>query len=149
MSTVSSISRQPIPAVIAVVLRGESILLVSRRNPPDVGMWGYPGGKIEFGESIEDAATRELLEETGVRARPDRLLTAVDAYDRDERGELRRHFILLAVLCTWEHGEPVAGDDAADAGWFAIDSLDDGSLPLSLDVQRVARLARDALRRSV
>jgi 8-oxo-dGTP diphosphatase len=141
-------SLQPIPAVIAVVLRDDRVLLVSRKNPPDVGMWGYPGGKVEFGESIEDAAVRELLEETGVHARPNGILTAVDAYERDQEGKLRRHFILVAVLCTWESGEPVAADDAADAGWFAIDSLGDGEVELSFDVQRVAQLAREALPRS-
>ena len=116
-------------------------MLVRRANPPDAGRWGFPGGKIEFGESIENAAVRELLEETGVRAEPHRIFTAVDAFDHGDDGSLRRHFILIAVLCQWQSGEPVAADDALEAKWFALEDLDDCRLALSLDVAKVARNA--------
>ena len=58
----------PVPrlAVLAVVLRGEQVLLVRRANPPDAGLWGYPGGKVDWGETVEAAALRELAEETGL-----------------------------------------------------------------------------------
>ncbi len=56
----------PVPAVIAVVVHDGQALLVRRANPPDAGLWGFPGGKIEFGETVKAAATRELLEETGI-----------------------------------------------------------------------------------
>ena len=68
----------PIAAVIAVLVRGDEILLVSRKNPPDVGLWGFPGGKMEFGESMEQAAVRELFEETGVRGVAQHVLTALN-----------------------------------------------------------------------
>lgn len=132
---------RPIPAVISVVIREGDVLLVRRANPPDAGRWGFPGGKIEAGESVEDAAVRELLEETGVRGEPQRVFTAVDAFDRDERGELRQHFVLIAVLCEWKSGEPVAGDDALEATWCHLDELGEPGLVLSLDVVEVARQA--------
>jgi 8-oxo-dGTP diphosphatase len=106
---------RPIAAVIAVVIRDGQVLLVRRRNPPDAGRWGFPGGKIEFGETIAGAAVRELLEETGVRGEAHHVFTAVDAVDRDGDGRAREHFILVAVLCRWIAGEPMAGDDALEA----------------------------------
>lgn len=74
----------PIPATIAVVFRGSDVLLVRRANPPDVGRWGFPGGKIERGETIMRAAERELFEETSVVGKARHVLTAVDAFDRSE-----------------------------------------------------------------
>jgi mutator protein MutT len=133
----------PIAATIAAVFHEERILLVRRANPPDAGRWGFPGGKIEAGEPIETAAVRELFEETGIRGQARRVFTAVDAFDRDENGRLRRHFVLIAVLCDWIAGDPVAGDDALEAQWFRLDELDDTRLALSLDVANVARLAAD------
>lgn len=119
------------------------ILLVRRANPPDAGHWGFPGGKIEAGEPIESAAARELLEETGIRGRARRVLTAVDAFERDDTGRLRRHFVLIAVLCEWVSGEPVAADDALEAKWFRLTELEEPGLPISHDVVKVARQAAD------
>ncbi len=133
--------RRPIAATIATVFHEGRILLVRRANPPDAGCWGFPGGKIDAGEAIEHAAVRELLEETGVHAEARRVFTAVDAFDRDDRGQLRQHFVLIAVLCEWISGEAVAGDDALEARWFRIEELEDVSLALSLDVAEVARQA--------
>lgn len=132
---------RPIAATIAAVIRNDEVLLVQRANPPDVGRWGFPGGKIEAGETIPDAALRELLEETGVTAEALHVFTAVDAFDRDAGGGLRRHFILIAVLCRWISGEPIANDDALEARWVRLGDLDRSGLALSLDVADVARRA--------
>lgn len=136
-----SAATRPVAATIAAVFHEDRILLVRRANPPDAGRWGFPGGKIEAGEPIETAAVRELFEETGIRGRARRVFTAVDVFDRDDDGRLLRHFVLIAVLCDWIAGEPVAGDDALDARWFRLEELDDAGLALSLDVAEVARLA--------
>ncbi|QIG81773.1 NUDIX hydrolase [Sphingosinithalassobacter tenebrarum] len=129
---------RPIAATIAVVLREGRILLVRRANPPDAGRWGFPGGKIESGETIEQAAIRELYEETAIRGEAVEVFTAVDAFDHDEHGGLRRHFILVAVLCRWCSGEAVAGDDALEAEWFDLEALGTARLALSLNVGEVA-----------
>ncbi|MBN8292064.1 NUDIX hydrolase [Rhodobacter sp. NTK016B] len=131
----------PIPAVLAVVIRGDDILLVRRANPPDAGLWGFPGGKIDKGETLQTAALRELHEETGVTAKALQVFTALDAFDRDAAGMLRRHFILIAVLCEWTGGEPVAGDDALEARWVDLAGLPNSGLPLSRDVADVAAQA--------
>ncbi|MCW2307532.1 NUDIX hydrolase [Rhodobium gokarnense] len=131
----------PIPATIAAVWHQDRILLVRRANPPDAGRWGFPGGKIEAGEPIERAAVRELFEETGIEGRTRDVFTAVDAFDKDGDGRLRRHYVLIAVLCDFVAGTPVAGDDALEARWFRLDELEDAGLALSLDVAEVARQA--------
>lgn len=138
---IQSTPNYPIPATIAVVIRAEQILLVRRANPPDAGLWGFPGGKIERGETIAQAALRELAEETGISAEPLRAFTALDVFDRDASDELRYHFILIAVLCRWQSGEPIAGDDALEARWVDLGRLDDTDLVLSLNVAEVAAQA--------
>ena len=132
---------RPIPATIAAVVRDGHVLLVRRANPPDENCWAFPGGKIDTGERIEAATARELLEETGVVAEPLHVFDAVDVFDRDEAGALRRHFILIAVLCRWQSGEPVAGDDARDARWIALADLEGHELATSFGVARLARKA--------
>jgi 8-oxo-dGTP diphosphatase len=132
---------RPIVATIAVVLHGGRVLLVRRRNPPDAGRWGFPGGKIDFGETIEAAAERELFEETAIRGQASHVFTAVDAFDHGADGAVSAHFILVAVLCWWISGEPVAGDDALEARWFDLGSLDDVNLAMSFGVVDVARQA--------
>jgi len=132
---------RPVAAVIAVVLRGSDVLLVRRSNPPDAGLWGFPGGKIEPGETLAEAALRELAEETGVSASPGAVMDALDVLDRDAAGALRHHYILVALVCPWLSGEPVAADDATDAGWFRLADLDPDDPRFSRDVVALARRA--------
>ncbi|HEV2575384.1 NUDIX hydrolase [Methylocella sp. CPCC 101449] len=133
--------RRPIPAVLAVVIRDNRVLLVRRANPPDVGLWGFPGGKIDLGETIEAAAVRELFEETSVRGEACDVVTAVDALDLDADRNIRHHYILVAVRCRWISGTPVAGDDALEAAWFDLDTLESADLAMSFGVADVARQA--------
>lgn len=136
---------RPVAAVIAVVLRGPAsapeVLLVRRINPPDAGLWGFPGGKIEPGERLAEAALRELHEETGVLAEAGAVIDALEVLDRDGAGGLRHHYILVAVACHWRAGEPVAADDASDAGWFGVADLAAEDPRFSRDVVSLARRA--------
>lgn len=132
---------RPILAALAVVLRAGEALLVRRANPPDAGLWGFPGGKVEHGESVERAAERELAEETGVHAAARRVFAAVDVIEPPDDGRPGRHFVLIAVLCDWLDGEPVAADDVSDARWMPVDEMET-ALPLSRDVARIAREAQ-------
>ena len=68
----------PVPAVLGIIEHGKRILLVQRSNPPDAGFWGFPGGKIEPGETIVEAITREVQEETSLRVIPYLKLPALD-----------------------------------------------------------------------
>lgn len=127
----------PIAAALAVVLRGEQMLLVRRSHRPDAGRWGFPGGKIEPGETVIAAALRELVEETGVAAEPVEVLTALDVIRRD--GAALHHYVLIAVLCRWSGGEGGAASDAEEIGWFDLAAL--RGLEKSADVERVAVMA--------
>ncbi|PZQ85754.1 MAG: NUDIX hydrolase [Ancylobacter novellus] len=109
---------RPVPAVLALVVRESEVLLVRRANPPDQGLWGFPGGRMEMGESHLDAALRELEEETGIRADAPRLVTVLDFIEHDSAGRLAHHFAMISVLCRWQAGEAVAADDALEARWF-------------------------------
>lgn len=128
-------ARPPVAAVLAVVVRGENIVLVRRANPPDVGLWGFPGGKIEPGEPIADAAVRELHEETGVTARAIEVFTALDVIGA------AHHYVLIAVLCEWLAGDPMANDDALEARWFDLATLLSPETAKSAAVDSVAMKA--------
>ena len=131
----------PVPAVLAVVVRGGRVLLVRRANPPDQGRWGFPGGRIEAGETLAEAALRELAEETGIRAEAGPVLTALDSVHRRADGGLAHHYVLVAVACRWLSGEGEAADDALETAWFAPAEIDALGETASRDVARVARLA--------
>lgn len=122
-------------AALAVVLREERVLLVRRANPPDAGLWGYPGGKVEPGETVEQAAVRELHEETGVRAEVGPVLVTLEA-----RGE-GFHYALHAVACHYLSGRPCAADDVTDADWVSFPDVQAGVRPMSRDVGRVLEMA--------
>ena len=114
---------RPIVAVLAVVLRGEQALIVSRANPPNQGRWGFPGGVLELGETVAEGAMRELMEETGVTAEPAGTLTVLDAIDRDPDGRVRYHYTLIALRGIWRSGEGVAGDDAGAVHWASREEI--------------------------
>jgi 8-oxo-dGTP diphosphatase len=99
-----------------VCLRGDEVLLIRRGTPPRLGQWSLPGGRLEWGETLEAAALRELKEETGVDAELTGLLDVVDGvFPARPGGEITRHYVLIDYAARWTGGEPVAGDDAAEA----------------------------------
>ena len=129
---------------IAVVLRGDQVLLVQRGKDPGRGLWGYPGGAVEWGETAAQAAIRELAEETGVTATPGPLIGHSDVIHRED-GIVTHHYFLAATLCTYVSGEPLAADDAADAKWVPHDIVLQRKLPMSADVERVLKQALAAV----
>ena len=108
----------PTPVVGVVCFRGDEVLLIRRANPPRQGEWSLPGGRIEPGEPVLDAAHRELREETGVEAELIGLIDVVDGVFPEHE----RHYVLIDYAMRWTAGEPVAGDDASEARFFAIDA---------------------------
>lgn len=127
----------PVPAVGVVCFRGAEVLLIRRGTPPRLGEWSLPGGRIEFGERAADAALRELREETGVEAEIVGLLDVVDGLFPP------RHYVLIDYAARWVAGEPVAGDDAAEAAFVP---LDEALERVACDeTRRVIRLAAERL----
>lgn len=119
---------RPVPAVGVVCLRGDEVLLIQRGTPPRMGEWSLPGGRIEPGEPAKTAALRELHEETSVEAELVGLVDVVDAIFENRAGDsITRHYVLIDFAARWVSGEPIAGDDAAQARFFhqsELSSLD-------------------------
>jgi 8-oxo-dGTP diphosphatase len=120
-------------SVGVVVWRGDAVLLIRRGREPYKGMWSIPGGSVEFDERLQDAALRELAEETGVTAQ---LIGLIDVFESIE-GE--RHYVMIDYAARWTSGEPRAGDDAAEAVFV---SYEQACAMVSWD------MTRDALARS-
>nr|WP_321510426.1 NUDIX hydrolase [uncultured Celeribacter sp.] len=135
--------QHPKVAVLAVCAQADRLLLVQRRNPPDAGIWGFPGGHVDWGETLQDAAVRELHEETGVTARPGGVLDLVEVIDRRAGATdlVDHHFLLVAVACHYVAGKAVAADDADAAEWVSLADIVAGTRPLSDKVAEVARKA--------
>lgn len=135
----------PKPGAIAVILRDGEVLLVQRGKMPDAGLWGFPGGHVEPGETAMAAAVREAWEETGVRATALEYLTNIDVLRFDATGALSVHYLLAAVLCEYVGGTPQAGADATDAAWVACETVRAGALAMSAQVGEVMDLAEARL----
>jgi 8-oxo-dGTP diphosphatase len=120
---------RPIVGVLAVVLRGERVLVVRRANPPMSGRWGFPGGVLELGETVAHGAMHELFEETGVTAEAAGPLTVIDTIDHDAESRVRYHYTLVAVIGHWQSGEGVPGDDADEVAWLTRAEIIEQGLP--------------------
>ncbi len=107
------------------VIRDDEVLLVQRANPPWPNVWSLPGGKVELGEPVRNAALRELREETGVTAEIVRLLDVIDIIHKSPEGRVLNHYVLTVFAARWVHGEPVAASDAEEAAWIPIEVLDE------------------------
>ncbi len=135
------VPQRAVPAVGTVCFKGDDVLLIQRGTKPLQGDWSLPGGRIEFGERAEDAALRELFEETGVTARIIGLVDVVDAiFTSRQTGSVTRHYVLFDYVALWVSGDPVAGDDAAHAEWIGPDRL--AHLPLWDETRRIIADAR-------
>jgi 8-oxo-dGTP diphosphatase len=113
----------PRPAVGAVVFNDGAVLLVRRANPPARGMWAIPGGSIRLGETLQAAAEREVLEETGVVIRAKDPVFVFEAILRDDRGRVKYHYVIVDLAADYVRGDPQAADDAADARWITRDEM--------------------------
>jgi 8-oxo-dGTP diphosphatase len=115
--------RNPIPTVDIIIELSEGIVLIKRKNPP-FG-WALPGGFVEYGESVESAAKREALEETGLELED---MAQFHTYSDPHRDP--RHHTISVVFIARGTGTPRANDDAADIGVFAQNALPE---PLAFD----------------
>jgi ADP-ribose pyrophosphatase YjhB (NUDIX family) len=84
-----------------------------------------PGGAQSAGETLFEAAVREVLEETGLEVVPQAVVTALDSISRDDAGNVQFHYTLVEVVAECGPGEPVAADDAMDARWVPADRVGD------------------------
>ena len=130
---------RPFACALAVCRRRERVLLARRAMGPGIGRWGFPGGMQELGETIEAGAQRELLEETGIKAEPLRIIGGSNVIGRDEQDRVRVHFTLIAVLLDWRAGEGEPIEDASEVGWFTLEEAE--ALDTFADALPLLRLA--------
>lgn len=129
----------PRVAIGTVVIKGGAVLLVRRSKPPSKGLWAIPGGSVELGETLQQAAERELFEETGVRVKAGAPCFAFDALHRDQGGRVKFHYVIVDLRAEWIAGEPSPRDDALDARWVRPEELE--QLEVS---ERTLELLREA-----
>jgi ADP-ribose pyrophosphatase len=110
---------QPRVAVGAIVFKDNKVLLVRRGKPPAKDSWAIPGGSIKIGETLQRAAEREILEETGITIQALDPVFTFDYIERDESGCARFHYVIIDLTAEYVGGEPRAGDDAAEARWLS------------------------------
>ncbi|MEJ1157844.1 NUDIX hydrolase [Prosthecomicrobium sp. N25] len=142
-STVAAMAAgRPVLGVSVSVWRGDEVLLVRRGREPSKGLWSPVGGKVEFGESLEAAARREVAEETGVDCEILGFSTLRELIMPDGAGGVRGHVVLAVFGARWLAGEARAGDDADAVAWVAADRLEDrplvaGVVPYILGTRRL------------
>jgi 8-oxo-dGTP diphosphatase len=125
----------PLPSVGAVVFNGDQVLLVRRGQEPSRGKWSIPGGVMELGETVREAARREVMEECGVEIEAGDVIEVRDAIVRDKAGRIQFHYVLVDVIARYVSGELRVGSDVEDARWVSKEdivgfNLTPGLLPL-------------------
>jgi 8-oxo-dGTP diphosphatase len=128
----------PLVGVGAVIIEDGRVLLVKRGHPPLAGEWSIPGGVLELGETLREAALREAREETCLAVETADLLGVYDRVLRDDDGHTIYHFVLVDFLCCRVGGEAQAADDADEVRWFT--PAEARGLPLAEDTADVIRL---------
>lgn len=128
---------RPIVGVGAVIVERGRALLVRRGTEPLKGEWSIPGGVVELGETLREAAAREAKEETGLEVEPGDVLEVVDRIMRDPESKVQYHYVLVDFLCRRLAGEAQAGADASELRWITARELE--SFPIADSAANVVR----------
>jgi 8-oxo-dGTP diphosphatase len=115
--------KRPIVGVGAIILKRDRILMAQRGKEPLKGWWSLPGGALELGESLKDAVTREVREETGLEIRPLEVFEIFERIMRDSSGAPEYHYILIDYTCRITGGTLCAGDDVCQVEWVRRQDL--------------------------
>jgi 8-oxo-dGTP diphosphatase len=144
MTTGREYLARPLIGVGVVVWRGERLLLIRRGKPPREGQWSLPGGAQRLGETVAEAARREVMEETGLAIELGEVVATVDMIERDDGGQVRYHYTLIDFTAEAPVTELRPGGDAADARWFTPVQAE--RLGLWSETVRIIRLAEERRR---
>jgi 8-oxo-dGTP diphosphatase len=132
---------QPIVGVGVVVWHDDRVLLVRRGKPPRLGHWSLPGGAQQLGETVAEAARREVKEEAGLDVALGDIVATIDLIERDPQDRIRYHYTLIDFVAEAPGAALRPGSDAADARWFSIAEIE--ALDLWSETVRVIKLARE------
>jgi 8-oxo-dGTP diphosphatase len=113
----------PLVGVGDIIIEDARVVLVKRRHPPLQDQWSIPGGVLEVGELVREAAVREAREETGLTVEAGELLGVYDRVLRDVDERVQYHYVLIDFLCRRVAGDIAASSDAAEVRWFTRDEL--------------------------
>ena len=128
----------PYVGVGAIIIENGRVVLIKRGHAPLLGEWSIPGGVLEVGEMLREAAVREAREETGLNIEAGELLGVYDRVLRDDRGRTMHHYVLVDFLCRRVSGDISAADDAIDVGWFTREEVE--TLGLAKETAEVIHL---------
>ena len=109
----------PRVAVGALVVEAGKLLMIFRAKAPNPGVWAIPGGGLEIGETLQQAAEREIFEETGLRIRAGEPFYAFEIIERDEQEKVRFHYVVVDLKAEVVGGRLCPGDDALDVRWVS------------------------------
>lgn len=137
---------RPFVGVGVVVWHGRRVLLIRRGKAPREGQWSLPGGAQHLGETVAEAARREVREEAGIDIRVIGLLDVIDLIDRDEADRVRHHYTLVDLVAEALSDDITAGDDAAAAIWADPDDL--GPYALWEETSRLIALSAERMGRA-
>lgn len=132
---------RPFLAASVAVFRDGRVMLACRASGAGIGNYSLPGGMVETGERLEQAALRELQEETGVRARGAGFVDLVELIGHDAEGRVRNHAVVAVFAAHWIAGDGTIGPEASDIRW--VDPFAPGDLPMTQNLPQVlAQAAR-------
>ncbi len=126
---------RPFLAASVALLRSDTVLLAQRGKPPFGTVFSLPGGMVETGETLAEAALRELGEEVGLNAQLIGPLSPVEVLIRDEDGHIARHMVVIPFAAHWTGGEPQTGPEAPVVRWTRQEELP--TLMLTPDLERI------------
>jgi 8-oxo-dGTP diphosphatase len=130
----------PVVGVGAVVIKDGKVLLVKRGVDPNKGLWAIPGGSLKVGETLQEGAEREIMEETGITIRAKEPVYSFDFFERDGDGRVRFHNVIVDMMADYIDGEVQGADDALEARWVSPEELKD------MEVSRNTLKILDALK---
>ena len=133
----------PFVGVGAIIIKDGRVLLIKRGHPPLAGEWSIPGGVLEVGETLRQAAVREAFEETGLTVETSDLLGVYDRVLRDDAGKCRYHYVLVDFLCRRISGDVMAAGDAVEARWYSREEAK--GLRLAKDTAEVVEKGFEAI----
>ncbi len=124
----------PIVGVGTVIIRGDEVLIIQRAADPDKGLWSVPGGKVEWGETCQLAAVREVKEETNldVNMKDIKLVDIVNKVIKDEEGKIKFHFVIVDYVTHIFKGNVTPSDDALQARWIKFSDLNKYEYPKTI-----------------
>ncbi len=113
----------PVVGVGGIILKDDSILLVRRGNPPHKGFWGVPGGCLELGEPLREGVAREVREECGIEVEVGELFDVFETFQKDAKGRMEFHYVLVDFLANHVSGVPAAKSDADECRFIPLGDI--------------------------